>query len=152
VAGRDTGPDAVAGLPSDRAVLDRIADGAERSSDGVSAWSPDGWVMRTHPDLTEALERAAAGTGLSAVPVHGVTTLLDPAGRIAAVGWGTGRVWLRVAPGDGTATDGRHPTDGTPVEGLDDFVAIDAWTVPLGERVAATARRLASDGPGADDA
>jgi hypothetical protein len=130
-------PDHLRRLPANHAVLDRIADGAERSSDGVGPWSPDGWVMRTHPDLSEALATAAAGTGLSPAMVHGVTTLLDPSDRIAAVAWGTSGVWLRIV--DGPAMSRALEAEATRVEGLPDFAAVDAWRVPLADWVDATA-------------
>ena len=88
--------EALGRVAANTAVLARIADGAERSADGVGPWSPDGWVMRTHPDLTEALERASPDDLRMIV---GVAALVDPADRIYAVGRGTSSVWLRVPSG-----------------------------------------------------
>jgi hypothetical protein len=125
------------------AALARIADGAERSPDGVGPWTPDGWVMRTHPDLTEALERVAPDDLRMIV---GVATLVDPADRIYAVGRGTGTVWLRVP--SGPAYDDAIGGEARSVPGLDGWIAIDAWHVDLGTWVRASAALTRELAPG----
>jgi hypothetical protein len=134
MAERAGDPVALGRVTANREVLARLADGAERSRDGVGPWSPDGWEMRTHPDLTEALEQSAAD---DLRVVYGVATLVDDAQRIYAVGWGTGGVWLRVP--SGPAFDDAVGGDATAVEGLAGWVAVDAWRVDLGQWVRASA-------------
>ncbi len=110
-------------VAANRDVLARLADGAARASDGDGPWSPDGWVMRTHPDVTEALESAARG---DVRMVYGIPTLVDAADRIYAVGLGTGRLWLRVPPGRAlNAAVARGEAE--PVEGLAGWTQVDAW-------------------------
>jgi hypothetical protein len=127
-------PETLGRVAANVAVLARIADGAERSSGGVGPWTPDGWVMRTHPDLTEALERVAPDDLRMIV---GVAALADPADRIYAVGRGTGTVWLRVP--SGPAFDDAIGGEARPVADLADWIAIDAWRVDLAAWVRASA-------------
>jgi hypothetical protein len=150
MAERAGDPVALGRVTANRAVLARLADGAERSHDGAGPWSPDGWVMRTHPDLSEAIEKAAPD---DLRLVHGVATLVDGADRIYAVGWGTGGVWLRVP--SGPAFDDAVGGDATAVEGLAGWVVVDAWRVDLGQWVRASAaltRDLVPAEPDAADA
>jgi hypothetical protein len=90
--------------------------------------------MRTHPDLTEALERAAPD---DLRMVQGMATLVDAGDRIYAVGRGTGSVWLRVpsAPAHDDAVGG----DARPIKDLPDWVEVEAWRVDLGAWVRASA-------------
>jgi hypothetical protein len=127
-------PETLRRVAANVAALARIADGAQRSPDGVGPWSPDGWVMRTHPDLTEALERAAPDDLRMIV---GVAALVDPANRIYAIGRGTGAVWLRIP--SGPAYDDAIGGEGQPVSDLAGWVAIEAWRVDLGTWVRASA-------------
>jgi hypothetical protein len=128
-------PDALGRLAANRAVLERIADGAERAADGVSTWSPDGWVMRTHPDLTEALESVAPD---DLQMVDGVATLVDAQERIYAVAWGTSGVWLRVPSGP-AYDDAVAGPDAAGVEDLPGWIKVDAWRVDLPTWVRASA-------------
>jgi hypothetical protein len=134
MAERAGDPHALGRVAANAAVLARIADGAERSADGVGPWSPDGWLMRTHPDLTEALESAAPD---DLRMVHGMATLVDAADRIYAVGLGTGSVWLRIA--SGPAYDDAVGGEARPVTGLASWVEVDAWRVDLAAWVRASA-------------
>jgi hypothetical protein len=129
-------PEQLRRLRSNRDVLARLAEGAARSADGVGPWSPDGWVMQTHPDLADALAAAADGTGLRPAVVYGVAILLDPTDRIMAVGRGTSRAWLRIV--DGPAMS-RLDEAASLIPGLADFVAVDAWRVELRDWVDASA-------------
>lgn len=136
MAERSGDPEALGRVAANRAVLARIADGAERAPGGVGPWSPDGWVMRTHPDLTEAVAAVAPG---DLRMVHGVATMVDAAGRIYAVAWGTGGVWLRVPSGPARDDATGEGSDATPVEGLPGWVRVDAWRVALETWVRASA-------------
>ena len=79
-----TDPAELARIPANRDVLARVTDGAipARTAD---AWNPGGWVMRTHPDLTEALERVAPD---DVRIVGGMTLLVTPADCVYGVGAG----------------------------------------------------------------
>jgi hypothetical protein len=135
MAERPGDPEALGRVAANRAVLTAMAEGAERSSDGVGPWSPDGWVMRTHPDFSEVVGMVAPD---DLRIVHGITTLVDAAVRIYAVAWGTGYLWLRVpsgpafddAVGGGTATE---------VDGLPGWVVVDGWRVDLATWIRASA-------------
>ena len=130
-------PDSLGTVMAIRPVLALLADGARRSSDGVSTWSPDGWVMRTHPDLTAALEEAAGGTDLHLEMVYGIATLVGRASGIVAVGMGTGSAWLLVP--DGPAFDKARDEGATPIDGLTGWLNVEAWRVDLAAWVRATA-------------
>jgi hypothetical protein len=147
MAERAGDPVALGRVVANQAVLARVAEGA-RPADGIGPWSPDGWVMRTHPDLTEALERAAPD---HLRLVQGIASLVDDADRVYAVGWGTGGVWLRVPSGpafDDAVGGGQAVT----VDGLDGWLAIEAWRVDLGQWVRASAALTRDLVPGATDA
>lgn len=135
MAQRPGDPVALARVAANRSVLDQLLVGAERSAGGVGPWSPDGWVMRTHPDLTEVIE-ACAPDDLRIV--LGVATLVTSGGVIYAVGRGTSGVWLRFPPGqerdDALAGEGIAP-----VEELADFVHLRAWDRDLAPWVRASA-------------
>jgi hypothetical protein len=105
-----------------------MRDGAARSRDGIGPWSPDGWVMRTHPDLTEAIEMAAVGLRARTELVYGLATALMRS-VIVGVGLGTSGVWLRVP--DGPAFDRALDEGATRVDGLTDWLEVDAWRVDL---------------------
>jgi hypothetical protein len=104
-------------------VLAQLAYGAQRSSGGVGPWSPDGWVMRTHPDFTEYVERAAPD---DLRMVYGIASLVDATDRIYAVAWGTGSLWLRV-PSASAYDDAVAGGTAKPVDELPGWVAIDVW-------------------------
>jgi hypothetical protein len=101
---------------------------AARAADGVGPWSPDGWVMRTHPDLTEAMEAAATGIGTRVELVYGLATAVVGS-VVTGVGMGTGALWLRVP--DGPAFDRARDEGAIPVDGLSDWLWVDAWTVDI---------------------
>jgi hypothetical protein len=122
-------------VAANRAVLARLAEGAQRSSGGVGPWSPDGWVMRTHPDLTEHVEGAAPD---DLRMVYGIACLVDPADRIYAVALGTGSLWLRVPSGP-AYDDAVEGGSARPVDGLGGWVEVDAWRVDIGPWVRASA-------------
>ena len=111
MAERPGDPDALGRIPVNRAIVERLRAGAEISAAGVGPWSPDGYVMRTHPDLTEVID-ACAPDDLQMV--LGMATLVGPAGVIYAVGLGTSGLWLRMAP------------DRAPAGALDDDVEVGA--------------------------
>jgi hypothetical protein len=123
MAERPGDPVALGGVGANGPVLGRLADGAQRSSGGVGPWSPDGWVMRTHPDLTEAVEGAARD---DLRMVYGVACLVDAADRIYAVAWGTGALWLRIPSGP-AYDDAVGGGTARPVDGLPGWLAIDPW-------------------------
>ena len=120
--------DALGRIGANRAILTRMHDGAERSSDGIGPWSPDGWVMRTHPDLTEAIETAAVGLRARTELVYGLAAAVARE-VIVGVGMGTSAAWLRVP--DGPAFDRALDEGAKPVEALADWVVVDAWQVDL---------------------
>jgi len=120
-------PEALGRVAADRAVLARIADGAERSPGGVGPWSPDGWVMRTHPDLTEVVESVAPD---DLRMVYGVATLVDASDRIYAVARGTGLLWLRIPSGP-AYDDAIGGGTARPVADLPGWVEVEAWRVDL---------------------
>jgi hypothetical protein len=91
--------------------------------------------MRTHPDLTEVVE-AVAPDDLRMV--HGVATLVDPQDRVYAVARGTGSLWLRVPSGP-AYDDALAGGVAEPVEGLPDWVTIDAWRTELDTWIRASA-------------
>ena len=124
-------PDVLQRVPANVAILERLREGAERMRDGVGPWSPDGWVLRTHPDLTEVIERFAPD---DLRHVYGIATLIDAAGCIYAVGQGTGSVWLRI--GDPRATSAA-PASAAPVEGLPGWARVGAWEGGLDEAMQA---------------
>jgi hypothetical protein len=135
MAERAGAPDVLRRIAANRDVVDALELGAMPATGGVGPWSPDGWVMRSHPDLTEIVE-AIAPHDLRMV--YGVATLVDPQGRIYAVARGTGYLWLR-GPSrpadDGTLADGVAE----PVPGLPGWVVVDAWRVDVGPWVEASA-------------
>lgn len=126
-----------------REVLAAIAGGAEPSRDGRGPWSPDGWVMRTHPDLAEALAAAAVDAGLLPQIAYGIDVLVDHGQRILAVAWGTSRVWLSID--DGPAFTRSLESGAVALDEVSGWVAVDAWQVDLPAWVKATAI-LASGG------
>jgi hypothetical protein len=141
MAQRPGDPVALANVAVNRTLLEQLLVGAERASGGVGPWSSDGWVMRTHPDLTEVIE-ACAPDDLRIV--LGVSTLATSRGVVYAVGRGTGELWLRIPAGperdEALATDGVDAADG-----LADFVTLRAWRddlAPWVRRSGALARQL----------
>jgi hypothetical protein len=124
---RPADPDALGRIGANRLVLARLAEGAQRSSSGVGPWSPDGWVMRTHPDFTEVVDRIAPD---DLRMVHGVATLVDPEDRIYAVAWGMGYLWLRVPSGP-ALDDALAGGIATAVEGLAGWIVIHDWSIDL---------------------
>jgi hypothetical protein len=134
VAERLGNPEALGRVATNRDVLARIAAHAipARKAD---AWNPGGWVMRTHPDFTEVIEREAPA---DLQVVYGMSVLVDSAGRIYAVGWGMSRLWVRSSRGPGfdeaVASGAAFAGDGLP-----DWIAVDAWKVDRGERIRASA-------------
>jgi len=123
MAERPGDPEALGRVAANRAVLAHLADGAQPSSDGVGPWSPDGWIMRTHPDLTEYVEGAAPD---DLRVVYGVACLVDAADRIYAVAWGTGSLWLRIPSGP-AYDDAVAGGSGRRVDELLGWVAVDPW-------------------------
>jgi hypothetical protein len=127
-------PDALGRIAANRDVLERIVAGAIRARK-PDAWNPGGWVMRTHPDMTELIEGAAPD---DVRIVYGMTVLADPAGRIYAVGYGMSIIWLRVPSGpaydDAVAGD-----EASAVEDLPGWVGVDGWRVDLASWVRASA-------------
>jgi len=125
----------LARLAVNRPVLSLIEKGAERSADGIGPWSPDGYVMRTHPDLSETIA-ACAPDDLRIV--LGVATLVTPADVIYAVGWGTSAVWLRIPSGP-ALSDALLGDEVEPVEGSTGWVRIRAWRDDLAAWIRASA-------------
>jgi hypothetical protein len=123
MAERPGDPETLGRVADNAAVLAQLADGARRSSGGVGPWSPDGWVMRTHPDVTEYVERAAPD---DLRMVYGVACLVDAADRIYAAGWGTSSLWLRV-PSGSAYDDAVAGGTAKPIDELPGWVAIDVW-------------------------
>jgi hypothetical protein len=122
-------PDALGLVGPNRDILDRIAEGATRAADGAGPWSPDGWVMRTHPDLTEAIEAAATSAmSIRVELLYGLASAVTGS-LIVGVGIGTSAVWLRVP--DGPAFDRARDEGARPVEALTDWLSVDAWRVDL---------------------
>ena len=136
-------PDVLARVPANTAVLERLREGAERAHDGVGPWSPDGWVMRTHPDLTEVIERFAPD---DLRLVYGIATLVDAAGCLYAVALGTGAVWLRTGEPPAAVAPS---VPGAPVEGLAGWVQVGAWSGGLDEAMQAVTGGMQ---PGSHDA
>jgi hypothetical protein len=128
-------PEALGRLAVNRAVLAVLREGAERNADGVGAWSPDGYVMRTHPDLTEVLGRSAPD---DLRMVFGVATLVTAEGIIYAIGRGTSGVWLRIPSGP-AHDDALRADEVSPVEGLSGWVHLRAWRDDLGTWLRASA-------------
>jgi hypothetical protein len=122
-------------LAANGPVLARLADGAQPSSGGVGVWSPDGYVMRTHPDLTEVVERVAPD---DLRMVYGVATLIDAADRIYAVAWGQSALWLRVPSGP-AYDDAIGGGVAEPVDGMPGWIRLHAWGVDLGPWIRASA-------------
>ena len=118
-------------IRANRPILDHLAKDALQASDGVTVWSPDGWVMRTHPDVTEALEAAGRPLGLRLLMVFGMATLVGDRDRIVAVGAGTGYVWLPVP--DGPGHDRALEAGAHAVAGLRDWVQVDLWRPDLAD-------------------
>ena len=112
-------------------ILAALAEDASRASDGVTVWSPDGYVMRTHPDLIEAIEGLARGLPGGLRMVYGAACLVDAGDRINVVARGTSTVWLRGEAGDGK-----------PLAGLDGWVEVGAWGEDLRGRVQAAAAAI----------
>jgi hypothetical protein len=122
-------PDALGRVRSNRHILARMREGAAPSSDGVGPWSPDGWVMRTHPDLTEQLESATTGIDAQVELVYGLASAVTSGSIIVGVGMGTSAVWLRVE--DGPAFDKAQDEGAEPVDGLRGWLRVDAWRIDL---------------------
>jgi hypothetical protein len=132
---RPADPTVLGRIAANRPVLARLADGARRSSGGVGPWSPDGYVMRTHPDFTEVVERVAPD---DLRMVYGVATLVDPDERIYAVAWGMGYLWLRVPSGP-AFDDAIAGGVATAVDELEGWVVIHDWSIDLGPWIRASA-------------
>jgi hypothetical protein len=120
--------DALGRIGPNRPILASMRDGATRSADGVGPWSPDGWEMRTHPDLAEAIETAAIGLRVRTELVYGLTAAVARE-IIVGVGMGTSGAWMRVP--DGPAFARALDEGAEPVEGLTDWLKVDAWRVDL---------------------
>jgi hypothetical protein len=131
---RPADPTVLGRIAANRPVLARLADGARRSSGGVGPWSPDGYVMRTHPDFTEVVERVAPD---DLRMVYGVATLVDPDERIYAVAWGMGYLWLRVPSGP-AFDDAIAGGVATAVDELEGWVVIHDWSIDLGPWIRAS--------------
>ena len=143
MAARVGDPEALGRLAVNRAVLAQIRTGAQRSSTGIGPWSPDGRVMRTHPDLTEVIE-ASAPYDLRIV--LGVSTLVTSRGVIYAVGLGNAGLWLRYPPGP--ARDEALATEGVkPVAELPDWIHLRAWRDDLATWLRASATLSADLAP-----
>jgi hypothetical protein len=126
-------PDTLGRVAANRDVLARIAAGAIRARK-ADAWNPGGWVMRTHPDFTELIERSAPD---DVRVVLGMTTLVDGRDRIYAVGYGMSLVWLRLPSGP-AYDDAIAGSEAVPVEGLPGWLQVDGWRVDLGRWVRAS--------------
>jgi hypothetical protein len=109
--------DGLGRLPENGPVLDALRRDAKRSPGGAGPWSPDGWIMRTHPDLTEALTTAAPD---DVRIVLGVTVLVTSGDIVYAVGVGTSGLWLRVP--SGPAYD-----DALGADGVEALAAMPGW-------------------------
>jgi len=122
MAERAGDPVALARIQANAGILAVLGDGAQPASGGVGPWSPDGYVMRTHPDVGEAMGKAARE---DVVLVFGIATLVSPAGVIYAVGQGTGGVWVRAA--DELEHAGALARPGVERAGLHPWLAVSAW-------------------------
>jgi hypothetical protein len=135
MAERPGDPVALGRIAANRPALERLAAGAQRSSGGVGVWSPDGFVMRTHPDFTEVVERVAPD---DLWMVYGVATLVDAADRIYAIAWGMGYLWLRVPSGP-AFDDALAGGVATAVDDFPGWIVIHDWTVDLAPWIRASA-------------
>ena len=146
MAERAGDPEALGRLAVNRDVIASIRAEAQRSSTGVGPWSPDGWVLRTHPDLTEVI---AAAVPDDLRIVLGVATLVTSRDVVYAVGRGNAGVWLRVP--SGPAHDDALRAEGVgPVEELPGWIQLRAWRDDLTTWVRASA--TLSAGLARDDA
>jgi hypothetical protein len=129
-----TDPAQLARIPANRDVLVRVTEGAMPAR-AADAWNPGGWVMRTHPDLTEALETVAPD---DVRIVAGMTLLVTPGDFVYGVGAGMSIVWLRVPSGP-ALDDALGGGEASAVEELPGWIGVDAWRVDLGTWVRASA-------------
>jgi hypothetical protein len=119
--------EALGRVAANAGILAVLADGAQRSADGSGPWSPDGYVMRTHPDLTEVL--AGFGEYLpDGAPryVYGIPTLVHPSGVLYAVASSMSHVYLRLGTGPiraEVAGAGGEPIDAAG----DDWLVVRIW-------------------------
>jgi hypothetical protein len=137
--------DALASEPRNRAILTILRTGARRAKEGISVWSPDGYVMRTHPDLTERLEAVAGPLGGRCEIVYGQTAVVHANGLIFGVGRGTRGLWLRMPPGipyEAALLEG----DVEPAPDLPPWIQLVAWRDDLDRWVGTAAEHAAAEG------
>ena len=132
MAERPGDPEQLGRVEANRQVLTRLAEGVERSKGGPGPWSPDGWVMRTHPDVTDALGGVAPD---DLRMVYGIATLVDADDRIYAVMRGTGYLWVRQSAASDEAPGGVV----RPAGGLAGWVEVRDWDGRLDDLVRASA-------------
>jgi hypothetical protein len=134
MADRVAGAEILGRHPANRAVLDLVRADAVPAPEGVGPWSPDGWVMRTHPDLAEALGSAAPDDQRI---ILGVSALVTPKDVIYAVAWGTSMIWLRVPSGP-AFDDALTADDVAALAELAGWIALRAWRDDLATWVRAS--------------
>jgi hypothetical protein len=119
--------EALGRVAANAGILAVLAAGAQPSTGGPGPWSPDGHVMRTHPDLTEVL--AGFGEYLpdgEPTYVYGMATLVHPSGVLYAVASSMSHVYLRLGPGPiraEVAAAGGEPLDAAG----EDWLVVRIW-------------------------